>query len=125
GLFRIQAGDTAAGTPVNQRFVHDPADSTSLGSNRVDAVLIDRRGDLWVATAAGLDRAVRGPAVRFSHYRPNPTAPTVLDNPRVFSLYEDVHQRLWIGSSAGATAFDSARTHLTHFIHRYWGRTRE
>ena len=44
--------------PTSGRFTHyrnDPGDAKSLSSNDVRFVVEDRRGTLWVATAAGLD----------------------------------------------------------------------
>ena len=35
-------------------YRHDPADSSSLGSDRVSAVLEDREGRIWITTLAGL-----------------------------------------------------------------------
>jgi ligand-binding sensor domain-containing protein len=39
-----------------RRFEHNPADSTSLVSNWVNAVMEDRQGQIWVATTGGLSR---------------------------------------------------------------------
>src|SRR4029453_286749 len=54
GLFRL----TNTGRPdvTVDRFVHSPADASSLSDDRVRAVLVDRSGVLWVGTDAGLDR---------------------------------------------------------------------
>ena len=73
GLFLLPAGDSAGRGSGIQRFVHDPADSTSLSSNRITAVLSDRRGDLWIATQTGVDRLTRGPTIRFSRVGVDPT----------------------------------------------------
>lgn len=58
-------------------FLHDDADTTSLGVNVVVKLFCDRDGQLWVGTNRGLDRydaATR----RFIHYRfPNGWSPRV------------------------------------------------
>src|SRR5215207_9690660 len=54
GLYRLTTGETGAVT--TERFTHSPADSSSLSDDHVRAVLVDRRGVLWVGTEAGLDR---------------------------------------------------------------------
>jgi signal transduction histidine kinase/ligand-binding sensor domain-containing protein/DNA-binding response OmpR family regulator len=118
GVFRIQVA--ANGEEAIQRFVHDPADSTSLSSDRVTTLRIDHRGDVWIGTEKALDRLVRSEESRFRHYLPNPTAPNGFHDPEIFSLFEDTQRRLWIGSSAGLSQFDSTRVRLRHFNHRYW-----
>src|SRR5687767_10309853 len=66
GLFRLTA--TPAGEVSVDRFVHSPASPASLASDRVHAVLVDRRGVLWVGTDAGLDRREPAGGVAFAHF---------------------------------------------------------
>ncbi|HEX9892830.1 MAG TPA: two-component regulator propeller domain-containing protein, partial [Gemmatimonadales bacterium] len=119
GLFRITAQDSGPG--AFQRWVHDAVDSRSLSNNRINAVLADRRGDVWVGTESGLDRLDRssgGPA-GFTKYRARSDAPNGLIDREASALYEDAQGRLWIGSLPGVSVFDSARTRISHFYHRY------
>ena len=118
GLFRLTLNGRREVTV--DRLVHSPADTTSLGDDRVRAVLIDRRGVLWVGTDAGLDR--REPSSgrgAFTHLTVRSSAPLVLIDTAVTSLYEDSNSRLWIGSVPGISALDSARTSIRHYYHRY------
>lgn len=121
GLYRIKVPESDAAAVVVERFIHDSLDAQSLGNDRVNAVIVDRRGDVWVGSEAGLDRLDRtasGPA-RFTKYRGGRATPGPLIDKEVSSLYEDARGRLWIGSIPGVSVFDSARTGLTHFYNRY------
>lgn len=51
------------------RYKHNPADSTSLMSNGVNAVTEDQQGMIWIATASGLSRLDLKTS-QFRHYRP-------------------------------------------------------
>ena len=119
GLFRLTTrGPNEVGV---ERFVHAPADTSSLSDNRVRALLVDRRGVLWVGTDAGLDRREQGNAgsVAFSHLSVRSKTPLALIDTAVTALYEDSHSRLWIGSVPGVSELDSARTSLRRYYHRY------
>jgi signal transduction histidine kinase/ligand-binding sensor domain-containing protein/DNA-binding response OmpR family regulator len=121
GLFRLKVPESDDAPVVVERFSHDSANPQSLGDDRVNAVVVDRRGDVWVGTEAGLDRLDRrasGPA-RFTKYRAGDARFRGLIDKEVASLYEDARGRLWVGSIPGVSVFDSARTGLTHFYHRY------
>lgn len=62
-------------TGIFTRYLHDPADPGSLGSDSIRAILIDRAGIIWIGTNdQGLDRF--DPHLgRFTHYRPDPPNP--------------------------------------------------
>ncbi len=120
GLFRLTMSDRVGGVTVN-RFAHVPADPSSLSDDRVDALLVDRHGVLWVGTDRGLDRHDPGTAsgVAFAHLTPQSPAPRALIDSSVTALHEDSRGRLWIGSIPGVSVFDSARTRIDHHYHRY------
>jgi signal transduction histidine kinase/ligand-binding sensor domain-containing protein/CheY-like chemotaxis protein len=115
GLFRL--GHNGSFT----RVVHDSASPNSLSDDRINALAVDKRGELWVGTEAGLDRLDRttsGP-LRFMRYRSGPGLPTGLIDSSITALHEDARGRLWIGSIPGVSMLDSARSRITHFYHRY------
>src|SRR5688572_13402578 len=74
GLFRLTTDTGGIGA---ERFVHAATARSSLRDDRVRAVLVDRRGVLWVGTETGLDR--RDPAATsgagFTHFATEPNAP--------------------------------------------------
>src|SRR5205814_8415948 len=111
GLFRLTTTGSAA---TVQRFVHSSTDAASISNDRVRALLVDRRGVLWVGTDSGLDRrdpsnATRAPCTHYTATANAPSGLGLIDTP-VTALHEDLHGRLWIGSLPGISAFDSART---------------
>jgi signal transduction histidine kinase/ligand-binding sensor domain-containing protein/DNA-binding response OmpR family regulator len=120
GLARLTIDDRT-GSVTAERFVHSSADPTSLADDRVRAMLVDRRGTLWVGTESGLDRresaAARDGA--FTHFTAGPDRPLGLIDSRTSALLEDSHGRLIVGSVPGLTVFDSSRTRVTHYYHRY------
>jgi signal transduction histidine kinase/ligand-binding sensor domain-containing protein/CheY-like chemotaxis protein/AraC-like DNA-binding protein len=124
GLLRLRRGAADRADAQWERFTHDPADQTSLSHDRVYAVLVDRRGTLWVGTDGGLAR--RDPAGRgFIRYSSEPGSPVQLAHSSVFSLLEDREGRLWIGSTPGISVLDAGRTGIHHHFHRHrtdgWG----
>lgn len=89
--------------PVRQ-WVHNPADPGSLSGSSVNAVLEDRRGQLWVGTeGAGLNRARprTGPQapVAFEAFRAG--GPAGLKDDVFLCLFEDRQGRLWGGTYQG------------------------
>ena len=118
GLYRLTTSD--AGAVTAERFVHSPTDPSSVSDDRIHALLVDRRGVLWVGTDAGLDRREPGTtAVAFAHYTARSNAPVALIDRAVTALAEDSRGQLWIGALPGISAFDSARTNIRHYYHRY------
>ena len=130
GLYRLTSD--AAGAMTAERYVHSSTDSSSLSNDRVYAVLVDRRGVLWVGTESGLDQLQPGHTSekRFTRFGAGADRPLGLIDRRISALEEDVRGRLWIGSVPGVSVFDSARTIIRHYYHRYrtyrygWGEAR-
>jgi signal transduction histidine kinase/ligand-binding sensor domain-containing protein/DNA-binding response OmpR family regulator len=130
GLFRLTSPD---GPGTFQRLVHDSLDSRSLSHDHLNAVLVDRRGEVWVATESGLDRLQRGGSgpTAFTRYSTGAARSNGLIDREASALYEDSRGRLWVGSLPGVSVFDSARTRISHFYHRYrsyrygWGEATE
>jgi ligand-binding sensor domain-containing protein/signal transduction histidine kinase len=84
-------------------FRHESGDPSSVSDDTISALLIDREGILWIATADGLNRFE--PATeRFAVYRDETIA-----NPgtKMGSMVEDRDGTLWIGTlGSGLLQFD-------------------
>ncbi|QOY96263.1 GAF domain-containing protein [Massilia sp. UMI-21] len=90
--------------PVTGRlrsYRHDPADPATLRDNRVSALALDGHGNLWIGTAAGLDRLPAG-AERFEHHDVDPRDP---QRNTVLALSMGPRDTLWIGTAAGLEAW--------------------
>lgn len=122
GLYRVTDGGSAAQAQTAERIItQSVADSTGRSSDRIHALLVDRRGVLWVGTQAGLFRRDANGAngVSFTHFTSRGNTPLALIDASVTALAEDSRGRLWIGSVPGVSAFDSARTSIRHYYHEY------
>ena len=105
GLYRLDPRTGAV-----RRFVHDPADETSLASNDVKSSGLDRQGRFWVATGEGLEAFDR-PAGRVTLRIP------IREAVREFYFHEDRSGTFWIvyGSGNGLAQYDRATNTLTRF----------
>lgn len=94
GLIRIDPD-----TDKIDRFRNDPEDSTSLCSNCVSSLSIDREGRLWVGSCAkGIDRFVpdsEGPGGSFIHYRHTPGDSANPIRTTIKSINDDGAGSLW------------------------------
>jgi ligand-binding sensor domain-containing protein/signal transduction histidine kinase len=105
GLYRLdpRTGET-------RRFVHNPADPRSLGSNDIKSSGLDHQGGFWVATGEGLeafDRAAGGVTLRVP----------LRESVREFSFHEDRAGVFWLvyGSGNGLAQYDRATNTLTRY----------
>jgi len=90
-------------------YKNNPADPNSLSDNRVYSILEDRSGNLWIGTLdGGLNRVIpvtlsgdNNSTPVFQHYRHSPDDPKSLSADRIFSIYEDSHGTIWVGTWGG------------------------
>ncbi|MCW9711954.1 ATP-binding protein [Aliifodinibius salicampi] len=88
---------------IEQTFLHDPTDPQSLGSNYLNIVQFDSKGNLWVGTNnAGADRmVVENGDTSFVHYRHVPGDPHSLGNNDIFYMKQDRRDQFWITNENG------------------------
>ncbi|GAB5534295.1 MAG: hybrid sensor histidine kinase/response regulator transcription factor [Rubricoccaceae bacterium] len=105
GLYRLAGAEPDAEV---EAFRHDPADLASLSHDRVDALLADREGRLWVGTLAGLDRrAERG----FTHFDVTAKADPEDHAPdRVTALTQSADGTIWAATPSGLNRLDDPAT---------------
>ena len=96
GLNRL---DPATGTFTIYR--HDPADASTLSSDRILDIYRDRAGVLWIGTEDGglnrLDQARGG----FVHYRHDAADPTSLGSDAAWNILGSRDGSLWIATLGG------------------------
>jgi signal transduction histidine kinase/ligand-binding sensor domain-containing protein len=95
----------------NIRFTHLSTDQ-GLSQSRVDHMLQDRRGFIWMGTLNGLNRY---DGYHFKTYKPEPNNPNSLGGLRVFAVLEDRSGILWIGVDQELDRFDPATETFTRF----------
>jgi signal transduction histidine kinase/streptogramin lyase len=84
--------------------------------NSVTDLMLDRAGNLWVATRGGL--FLLDPDGRIlSAWRHDPRDPTSLGENFGFALLEDRAGAIWIGTENGLDRFDRASGTFSHFRH--------
>ncbi|MCI0694950.1 response regulator [candidate division KSB1 bacterium] len=105
------------------RFVHQPGMPGTLSHNKVNAVLVDAGGNLWVGTNRGLDRLRdQGGAAAFEHhviFVKNPRAPLSPQDSSITALYQDNNGVLWLGTTSGIVRFDASDGSFIHYPHHY------
>ncbi|MEM1121415.1 MAG: two-component regulator propeller domain-containing protein, partial [Bacteroidota bacterium] len=75
-----------------------------LSENVVNAIYQDSRGLMWFGTNDGLNKF---DGHDFTIYKPDPTRSNSINSNLVFTITEDFHQRLWVGTTGkGLNYFD-------------------
>jgi ligand-binding sensor domain-containing protein len=93
------------------RFTHLSTEQ-GLSESRIDHMLQDRRGFIWIGTYNGLNRY---DGYRFKTYKPDPNNPNSLGGLQVLTLLEDRSGILWIGVDQELDRFDPVTERFTHF----------
>ena len=104
GVFRLKG----AGPSFQwNHFLHDPDDSRTIGNDRVQTMLADRKGNLWLGTENGGLDLYDPYATSFTHFIGDPTKPGSLNSNSIWDLIEDREGRLWVGTfNQGIELFD-------------------
>ena len=78
-----------------------------LSQNYIYSICQDKKGFLWIGTKDGLNRY---DGYEFICYRHNPADSTSLSENNVSIVFEDSHQRLWVGTNGGGlNLYDRAK----------------
>jgi signal transduction histidine kinase/ligand-binding sensor domain-containing protein/CheY-like chemotaxis protein len=94
-------------------FTHLTADD-GLAQNTITAILQDRRGFMWIGTAAGLSRY---DGYRFTTYTHDPNNPNSLSHNWVRDLYEDPDGLIWVATEGGgANKLDPDSETFTRYL---------
>ena len=99
--------------PSSGQFIvyeHDQNRTGSLSDNRVNSILFDRSGKLWVGTQDGLDQ-FDASAGRFTTFNRRDGLP----GSTVGCVLEDAHGNLWMSTNRGVANFDVGKRFFTGY----------
>jgi len=97
-------------------FKHDPKDSNSISDDRINCLLSDSKGDLWIGTeSCGVDRYVLEEG-KFYHYLHNEKDTLTISNNTITSLFEDSGENIWIGTNSGLNRYNLKSNTFRHFF---------
>lgn len=97
-------------------FKHNPADSNSIADDRINCLLSDSKGNLWIGTAnGGVDRYVL-PEGKFYHHFNNVNDSLSLSNNNVTALFEDSVGNLWVGTNYGLNLYNRKNNTFKHYF---------
>lgn len=98
-------------------FFHDPEDPESLSSNTITSIAEDKDQTIWIGTPDGLNRMQKVYATfpsseytkpfecKFIRYYAQQEEPNSISSDRIFCMYVDSQNNLWIGTSSGLNLF--------------------
>ncbi|MEX0821607.1 MAG: two-component regulator propeller domain-containing protein [Rhodothermales bacterium] len=104
-------------------YEHESDDTLSLADSRVEDLLEDEEGNIWIATRwGGLNRfdRERNAFIRYPVYDCGVepcNRPDGLNSAVVTSLHEDASGRIWIGTLEGLARLDRESGRFEHFRH--------
>lgn len=98
-------------------FKHRPEDPRTLSDNMIFDIAEDGSGHIWVATERGLNRY--DPRTGdFRRYIREPGDASSLGHDRVYRLFVDSDQVLWIGTvGGGLNRYNAAADRFEHFLY--------
>lgn len=100
----------------SKEYTYDPRQPQGINDKSIRCLLEDKKGDLWVGTAHGLNYFDRK-SDRFIEYHQQPTHLADLSDNTINCLAEDIQGNLWIGGmkEGGVTRFDLQTRKFSHY----------
>lgn len=96
------------------KFIHYTCSQNNLSKEWTNQLLIDFKGDLWVATSWGLNYLKKGDN-KFKTYFADLNDTTGLSNSFINTIYEDNQHILWIGTESGLNRYNRSRNNFTQY----------
>ena len=89
-----------------KKFERSKEDKNSINSNHIQSILVEGDSNLWVGTYGGLNKLnlskfYETGKAKFINYVYNPTESASLSDNRVYVLYKDSMNNLWVGTNGG------------------------
>lgn len=93
GLYRYDGYETV-------HYFHDPSDPYSIGDSKVECIIEDRKGNLWMGTQVGLNYFDRrtGKFTRFYVHTSGEDRSSLPHN-WIWGLWEDTSGNIWVSTS--------------------------
>lgn len=89
-------------------FKHQPGNERSLCNDNINVIFKDRRSNIWIGTASGLNRFDKKTQT-FRCYTHDPKKQESLSSANILSIFEDFKGQLWIGTDKGLNLFDGEK----------------
>ena len=94
-------------TETFTRYRHDPENKYSLGSDQIQSIHIDTNNVCWIGTFGGglhkfdIDTLEQGGPIKFKKYQVSESDPHGISDNRIYCIYEDSKQNIWLGTYGG------------------------
>ena len=98
------------------RYVHDPLNPSTRGSNSIASLCFDSLGGLWVGTRGQGVNTWNPFRHKFDLQQSDPPNANSLDPSSVRAIYEDREGILWIGSDHGLDRVDQQANRVTRYV---------
>jgi signal transduction histidine kinase/ligand-binding sensor domain-containing protein len=95
-------------------FLTDKNDSTSISSNKIQALIIDKEQLMWAGTPNGLN-CFNPVTESFTHFFHNSNDPGSISSDNVTTIQEDPDGNLWVGTDNGINVYNK-KTKTFRFI---------
>ena len=105
-----------------ERYLPDPTNTESAGTNSIIDLLIDRSGMLWTATLQGLF-SFDPESASFVRYIHDEDDSLSISNNGVQSLFEDSKGRFWVGMDGGLNRYEASTQSFTQYTRKNSGLT--
>jgi signal transduction histidine kinase/ligand-binding sensor domain-containing protein/DNA-binding response OmpR family regulator len=121
GLFKLVKTDDGSRYTL-YRYLPELSNPKSIAGEYISSIFEDSESNIWVGTVGGgLNRVknIRGQnqGLDFQHFFTDRDNPSAIKSNIVYSIFEDQHNRLWIGTgSAGLALFNRSDESFTHFM---------
>lgn len=97
-----------------QRFLPGEKNN-AINHHRINALLRDHKGFLWIGTDGGGLNCYDQKTGRFKVFQHHPENRKSLSDNRVITVYEDRNNQLWVGTGQGLNRFDPETASFTIF----------
>lgn len=100
-----------------KRYVHNPADPKTIGSDTVYSIYKDREDTFWIGNATGELNKYNPYTGHFTRYQHDNKDLSSLSGGSVLSMLEDSQNNFWIATGFGLDKMDRDKGTFTHHQH--------